>query len=297
MKRSNLVTFVVLSVVIIAAIIAVSRWKIPLDDDFENDFSLNETSKVEAIDKKSPETEKQESEDISFKSEDTTVAEIEAETTHFETEIVAETELETEALEEKKVSLKGEALFIGDSRTVGLMEYANIEDADFFCTEGMSVFNIHKKSVPVAGIGKITLDELLKEKKYDRIYVMLGINEVGYKSTYIVSKYGELINMIQTEQADSKIVIQANLHVTKIRSDSDKIINNNAINCLNAELAKLADGVSRFYLDANVLFDDINGSLSVEKSIDSAHLYAKYYQEWGKWIALQTASLFGEGEI
>ena len=34
-----------------------------------------------------------------------------------------------------------DALFIGDSRTVGLMEYSGISEADFFCSVGMSVFD------------------------------------------------------------------------------------------------------------------------------------------------------------
>ena len=124
---------------------------------------------------------------------------------------------------------------------------------------------------------------------------MLGINEVGYKFSRTVEKYQELINFIKDRQSDAVILIQANLHVSKSRSDSDKIVNNLAINKLNAELSKLADGKSIFYLDANVLFDDESGGLSADKSEDSTHLYAKYYKEWGQWIVTQTASLIGEG--
>ena len=188
-----------------------------------------------------------------------------------------------------------DALFIGDSRTVGLMEYAGIDGADYFCTVGMSVYNIHEKPVSVPNVGKVTLTELLNSKKYGKIYIMLGINEVGYKFSSTVEKYSELIEFVKGKQSDAVIFIQANLHVTKSRSDSDKVVNNTAINVLNAELAKLADGKSKFYLDANILFDDKTGALSSDKSEDSTHLYAKYYKEWGEWIIKQTASLIGEG--
>jgi lysophospholipase L1-like esterase len=188
-----------------------------------------------------------------------------------------------------------DALFIGDSRTVGLMEYAGIDGADYFCTVGMSVYNIHKKPVSVPNVGKVTLTELLNSKKYGKIYIMLGINEVGYKFSNTIEKYSELIEFVKSKQSDAVIFIQANLHVTKSRSDSDKVVNNTAINGLNAELAKLADGKSKFYLDANILFDDKTGGLSSDKSKDGTHLYAKYYSEWGKWIIRQTASLIGEG--
>lgn len=308
MKRTNTVVFFILSAIIIAAIIVLSLWEIPIEyksNILENDLVLNETTVNEPETTKSHETEMHDFASNEFLSqiECTETEPFETETPDLdiesnETSFFDEPEIETSVvLEELNEMPEGNALFIGDSRTVGLMEYADIEDADFFCTVGMSVFNIYKKTVSVADVGRVSINDLLNNKKYDRIYVMLGINELGYKSSYTVSKYKELMELIKASQADSKIFIQANLHVTKSRSDSDKVINNSAINHLNTELSKLADGDRIFYIDANVLFDDNSGGLSVDKSIDSAHLYAKYYYEWGKWIALQTDSLIKEGEI
>ncbi|MGM9662493.1 MAG: GDSL-type esterase/lipase family protein [Oscillospiraceae bacterium] len=188
-----------------------------------------------------------------------------------------------------------DALFIGDSRTVGLQEYAGIEGADFFANVGMSVYNIHKKPVSVPSVGKVTLRELLEHKKYGKIYIMLGINEVGYRLDSTVDKYRELLEFIRQREPEAKLLIQANLHVTKSRSDRDEVVNNAAIDRLNAALAKLADGRHIFYLDANALFDDENGCLSSDKSEDGTHLYAKYYAAWGSWIVGQTASLMEEG--
>lgn len=192
-------------------------------------------------------------------------------------------------------SMEG-SLFIGDSRTVGLMEYSGIGGADYFCTVGMTVYNIHENPVSVPNVGKLTLTELISRKKYNKIYVMLGINELGYSPEGTVGKYSELLSFISGSQPDAVIFIQANLHVTKKRSDSDKVINNPAINSLNARIAKLADGKRRFYIDANALFDDKNGALSEERSNDSAHVLAKYYKEWGEWIRQSSASLLGEGQ-
>ena len=174
------------------------------------------------------------------------------------------------------------------------MEYSGIDGPDFFCNVGMSVYNIHKKPVSVPNVGKVTLTELLSNKKYGKIYVMLGINEAGYPMQNTVSKYSELIDFIKEKQPNAYIFIQANLHVTKKRSDSDKSINNTVINELNSEIKKMADGKRKFYIDVNAVFDDGNGALSADKSEDSAHLYAKYYKDWGKWIIEQTSSLIGE---
>lgn len=186
------------------------------------------------------------------------------------------------------------ALFIGDSRTVGLMEYAGLEEADFFCTVGMSVYNIQKKSVSVPGIGKITLTELLSRRQYRHIYVMLGINEVGYKISNTVAQYRKLLSLIQSSQPEARLFIQANLHVSKSRSDKDAVVNNQAIDALNKELSRLADGTTVFYLDVNPEFDDAQGGLAADKTEDGTHLYAKYYRTWGAWIAQQTAVQIGE---
>lgn len=276
MKKSNLVTLLSLCFIIVAVILFMFLWKSPSAGSGTKTES-NSTTQSNIIT-----TPKDTSEDISStKTEDSSEA-----STSITDNITSKTN--------NNISMD-DALFIGDSRTVGLMEYAGIDGADYFCTVGMSVYNIHKNSVSVPNVGKVTLTELLNSKKYGKIYIMLGINEVGYKFSSTVEKYSELIEFIKDKQPNAVIFIQANLHVTKSRSDSDKVVNNIAINGLNAELAKLADGKSKFYLDVNILFDDKTGALSSDKSEDNTHLYAKYYKEWGEWIIKQTASLIGEG--
>ncbi len=207
------------------------------------------------------------------------------------TEAGKPTEAESTENKELPPEFLSDTLFIGDSRTVGLMEYAGLDKANFFCGTGMSVFNIKKNRISVPSVGKLTLDELLSNKKYGKIYVMLGINELGYDFQSIMKKYGELIDYIAEKQPDAKIFIQANLHVSKKRSDSDKYINNKSINKLNSELSKLADSKNIYYMDGNRLFDDKDGNLSADKTSDNAHLYAKYYVEWGKWICQETAKI------
>ncbi|MCI8426546.1 MAG: lipase [Lachnospira sp.] len=192
------------------------------------------------------------------------------------------------------ISMK-DSLFIGDSRTVGLSEYACIDDADFFSDVGMSVYNIYQKTISVPAVGKVTLHELLTHKTYHKIYIMLGINEMGYDFDNIVVHYKKLVEFIKEKQPEATLFIQANLHVTKVRSNSDKVINNHNINQLNTALSKIADNTKIFYLDVNFMFDDENGHLSSDKSNDNTHLYAKYYAEWGKWIINQTAARIGEG--
>lgn len=182
-----------------------------------------------------------------------------------------------------------ETLFIGDSRTVGLRDYGNIPDAVFFADSGMSVYNIKSKSVNVPGVGNTNLQSLLSGGKYKRIYMMLGINELGYPDMdKAVAKYGELIDTLKAAQPEADIIVEANLHVAESTSSSHQYFTNSNINTLNQKISAFADNEGIFYIDVNPLFDDENGNLDKKYTYnDDFHLSGKYYKTWADWIATQ----------
>lgn len=180
-----------------------------------------------------------------------------------------------------------DALFIGDSRTVGLMEYGGIKEGTYFATEGMSVYNVQKDKVSVGEIGSVSLDTLLAKKKFGKVYLMLGINELGYDHDKTIRKFGELVDKIKKAQPSAVIYIEANLHVSASRSGSDSTFNNKNINKFNKAITKFADNQTIFYLDVNPLFDDKNGNLAKEYTSDNTHVLGKYYRTWTDWIATQ----------
>lgn len=177
-----------------------------------------------------------------------------------------------------------DALFIGDSRTMGLMEYAQLETPDFFASSGMSVFQVLKKEISVPTIGKTTLKNLLQNKSYGKIFLMLGINELGYEYNSIIKQYTKVVDFIREQQPDAQLILCANLHITQKRSSSDEIYNNANINRLNEAIAAFADNQSIFTIDVNPLFDDENGALNEDYSADDTHPYGKYYFQWGDWL-------------
>lgn len=189
-----------------------------------------------------------------------------------------------------------DTLFIGDSRTVGLSEYGGLDGADFFCTTGMNVFTARTDGADVYNVGWVTLSDLLSSKTYNKVYVMLGINEIGYPFESILGEYKALLEDIQTAQPNALIFVQANLHVTASRSYTDDVVNNPAIDSYNALLAEFADNKRIFYIDANEIFDDANGALDENKAGDSAHPLGANYQEWGQWIAQKTGQILAGGQ-
>ena len=283
MKKANFITLSFLCVLmVVVAVVAILK-KDPSEDigtDTDNVQTQEEQTEYEDEDTQKPSND---TEPFDSSSNGTDI-------TQQTDEVTKAPETEKPPVRPEDVSMD-DALFIGDSRTVGIMEYAGISDADFFCDVGMSIYNINKKSISVSDFGKVSVTELLEKGKYGKIYVMLGVNEVGYDFNTTADKYGELIDLITEKQPDATVFIQANLHVSKKRSDKDKVVNNKAIDTLNAKFASFADGEKIFYMDVNAIFDDENGGLAADKSGDGTHPYAKYYKEWGKWIIEQTAAV------
>lgn len=178
-----------------------------------------------------------------------------------------------------------DALFIGDSRTVGLKEYGSIKNATFFASIGMDIYNIYSIKINVGKQGKIDLTSLLKNNKYSKVYIMLGINELDYNFNSTIKKYSELIDTIRSCQPGVIIYVEANMHVSESRSASDNIFNNANINKFNNMLASLADAKNAYYLDVNPLFDDAKGNLRADYTHDNTHVLGKHYKTWTDWIA------------
>ena len=178
-------------------------------------------------------------------------------------------------------------LFVGDSRTVGLKEYGGLNNADFFATVGMSVYKVHSEKVALPNRDAQSFEEVIRNKQYKRVYVMLGINEIGYNRSTTLKRFSELLEEIRQNQPNATIVICANLRVGAARSAQDKTVNNSNIDQYNQAIAAYADGDRIKYLDVNPLFDDGEGNLRSDYANDGTHVLAKYYRTWAQWIAAQ----------
>ncbi len=190
-----------------------------------------------------------------------------------------------------------DALIIGDSRIVGLQLYGGdaLKDATWFAATSMGVYNYSKTTVDVEGIGKVGLEELLAKKHFTKIYVCLGINQIGYDMGDHEAKYGAFIKMLRTACPDARVVLVSNLHVAKARSDTDSAVNNPRIDELNNWLLRQQNGSSIFYIECNQLFDDESGAMAAEYTSDRTHLYAKYYPQWSAYLASNAIYQEGDG--
>ncbi|MBD5504723.1 MAG: hypothetical protein HDR09_13590 [Lachnospiraceae bacterium] len=179
-----------------------------------------------------------------------------------------------------------DAAFLGDSRTLGISDYAGLEEADFYCDSGMMIFKLLEEKITYQKTGdKVDLNQVLQEKQYGKIYIMLGMNELGYGNTEMyLEQYRKVLNQIKEWQPQAIIYVMANLHVSREKNNLETEFNNININDKNAASAQLANGTDIFYLDVNPLFTDSDGFLNADLSFDGVHLYAQHYDVWREFL-------------
>lgn len=182
-----------------------------------------------------------------------------------------------------------DALFIGDSRTVGLDLYAKFpEETDFIAANSTSIYQIFEKPKKIAVLSdgsKATVEEALKEKQYGKIYIMLGINEIGGGTTAgFFTSYAEAVNKIRLLQPNAVIFVQAIMRVTAEKSADATSFKNERINERNQALALMANQKDIFYLEINDALCDETGALIADYTYDQVHLKAKYYLLWKDYL-------------
>lgn len=181
-----------------------------------------------------------------------------------------------------------DALFIGDSRTVGLFEYGGLEEiAAFYASKGLTVYKMFDS--PIVSVperkDKITIEEALQSNTFAKIYLMIGINEMGTGTVdSFMEKYQEVVAHLQELQPDAIIYLQAIIKVTAERSAKGDYIFNEGIEERNERIAQLADNKKIFFLDVNPLICDEAGGMIPEYTFDGVHLKAKYIEIWKDYL-------------
>ena len=172
--------------------------------------------------------------------------------------------------------------FIGDSRTQAFIMYAGLSKVIDYTNIGLMVDTaVSKKFITNSNGEKITILEDLKNKDINTIYIMLGINELGWVySSIFINKYEELINKILEIKPNCEIIIQSIIPVTKTKSDNDKIYNKKKIKEYNRLIEDMAKRLNIKYINLVPALTNENGDLPENASTDGIHLNKNYCKKW-----------------
>ena len=185
------------------------------------------------------------------------------------------------------LSYLDDAVFIGDSRTETLRLYAGWDNVTYYSKTGTNIWAIMEEELakdPDSG-EKISVEAALKMQHFGKIYIMLGINELGTgtpESFY--QQFKSVVKQIRELQPDAIIFVQSIIHVSKVQDGEGSVINNENVNARNKLLQKLADNKMIYYLDGNEVLDDKDGCLNGDYTFDGIHLTADHVDVWTDYI-------------
>ena len=189
-----------------------------------------------------------------------------------------------------------DAVFLGDSLTDGLMLYSAIRPANVLAVKGVSVFSIGSKPVlpnPKGGADLTILDALEQDGSYGKIYVLLGVNELGEPSdTRFIEAYGALVDRLKASYPAADIYVQSMMPVNESKARSAglaRAITNENIARRNALILQLCAEKEVFFLDLFSLMVDEAGMLPREETNDGVHLYISGYQKWYAYLCSHAA--------
>lgn len=181
------------------------------------------------------------------------------------------------------------AVFLGGSRTEGLQFFGGLKKGTYLCARGMTVFQVNSPNWAVFDMGgeKATMIEALRAADCNAVYIMLGVNELGYPAKSYESGLGKFIDMVLEAQPDAVVYLQllppVNDEVAR-RSGLADYINNTRLNSFNEAIVRVAKEKKVLLLNVPEVYRDEAGSLPAELTSDGCHFKAAGYARWVDYL-------------
>jgi len=187
-----------------------------------------------------------------------------------------------------------DAAFVGDSRTDGLRLYSGIKGASFFSYKGLSVFNIDdQECIPLDG-ERVTALDALSRKQYEKVFIMLGINELGYKDIEAFRQaYSDLVGAVKESQPEADIYIQLQPPVNETvakRSGMSAHITNERVHLFNEQIVKVSEEHETALVDVWEALATEEGELPAEITNDGVHMKVSGYKVWYNYLRSHTGT-------
>ena len=180
-----------------------------------------------------------------------------------------------------------DAVFVGDSRTEGFVLQTGIQTTAYV-HKGLTVASAYTAKVIHQDDEDRSVMEALARTRYNRVYLMFGINETGWISNDIfISDYKQIIDDIKAQNPSAKIFIQSVLPVSKAVSDSGGYVRNDKIAEYNKRLEQLAADEGATFVNVQEAVST-DGVLPDDAATDGIHLNKKYCEKWLTYLEEHT---------
>ena len=139
---------------------------------------------------------------------------------------------------------------------------------------------------------KYTLLEALAMERYGKVYLSLGVNELGYNNDKgYYEKFCAAVDEVRRVQPNAVIYIQSLIPVNEaqyLAATGHDYLTNDHLRIYNQLMQQVAEEKKVAYVNVYEAFADENGSLPEGDSRDGVHLYKESCQRWLEYLRTHT---------
>ena len=155
----------------------------------------------------------------------------------------------------------------------------------YYYAVGATVESVFTKKAWETPAGKVPLLDAVAEEDCGKIYVMLGVNELGWsKVETFRDQYAKVIDRLREDHPDAEVVLQSLLPVSAKQDEKGSYVNNDRIRVYNEALLELAEEKDCPYLNVAEAVADETGCLRADWNFDGVHLNVKGCQAWLEYL-------------
>ncbi|NCC66697.1 MAG: hypothetical protein EOM14_00695 [Clostridia bacterium] len=178
-----------------------------------------------------------------------------------------------------------DSAFMGNSLMDGFRMFSGLTTCDYYAATSMTVVGATTNYCIVLDNGaQGTLVDGLCQKPYGKIYILLGINEIGCEPSNFGQIYGEMLDTIIAAQPDCDIYVMGLTPVSYAKSTSSDIFTMERVNLYNEQLYNISKDKQCYYLDLVSALAGEDGYLPAEETPDGVHFSTALYQKWLTYV-------------
>ena len=165
----------------------------------------------------------------------------------------------------------GDAAFIGNSIVQGLQIYdyeGVLSGAAFYAENSMTV------------LGSSDFEASVNAGGYGKVYIGLGINEIGYDFDDLRAAFTELIGGLRASDPDRLICLMSLTPVSRNSSATSRYFTKDNVLAFNEMLHDIAEREGVWYMDVYSALADEEGYLPADVTADGVHFSSAYYGRW-----------------
>lgn len=182
-----------------------------------------------------------------------------------------------------------DVVFLGDSRTEGLQIYGGLARGTYYWARGMTVFRVDDEKYAIFDVDgtSYTMIGALARRPYRAVYIMVGVNELGYAVESYESGLAAFVDQVLEVQPDAVVYLQLMPPVNDALARQNGLgnyINNSNLAAFNEALIRVAAEKRVVLLNTAEVYADESGQLQAEIAADGCHFKAGGYPRWIEYL-------------